>query len=204
MSSPETMDRLARRTSLAHRLPAGAKAAAALALIVTLAAWRGAPAVALGLIAALLASAAAISRLPWRHLLLRLFLFLPLTLSLAVLAGFTPGGWRTGAHLAARSLLCLVAAILFAGTTPFSEVLRLLRQLRLPPLMATALALAYRYAFLFVDEARRMQTARCARCFSASKRREAGWRAALIGRLLLRSLERSERVYAAMLARGWR
>lgn len=204
MIRPGAIDRLARTGSPVHRLPPAPKALAALALIATLATWREAPPAFLGAMALFLAGVAALSQLPWRFLAGRLLILSPFVLGLAALSLAFPGGWQQGAHAAARSLLCLGTAILLAGTTPFAGMLRLFRRLRAPPLLVTTLVLAYRYSFVLADEARRMQVARQARCFSPRKRREAGWRAALLGRLMLRSMDRSGRVHAAMLARGWR
>jgi cobalt/nickel transport system permease protein len=63
----------------------------------------------------------------------------------------------------------------------------------------------YRYLFVLVDEAMRLQTAREAR--SVGTGRNVVWRArvlgGMIGSLFIRSYERSERIYAAMLARGF-
>jgi cobalt/nickel transport system permease protein len=204
MIRPGAIDRLARAGSPVHRLPPAPKVFAALAIIVTLATWRDAPPAFLAAAALLLAGVAALARLPWRFLAGRLLILSPFILGLAALSLASPGGWRQGAHAAARSLLCLGAAILLAGTTPFAGMLRIFRKLHAPPLLVTTLALAYRYSFVLADEARRMQVARQARCFNPAKRREAGWRAALLGRLMLRSMDRSGRVHAAMLARGWR
>ena len=204
MIRPGTIDRLARSGSPVHRLPPAPKALAALAFIVILATWRDAPPSFFVAAALFLVGVAALARLPWRFLLGRLLILMPFILGLAALSLASPGGWRQGAHAAVRSLLCLTTAILLAGTTPFSGLLRIFRQLRVPPLLVTTLALAYRYSFVLADEVRRMGVARQARCFSPRKRREAGWRAALLGRLMLRSMDRSGRVHAAMLARGWR
>ena len=70
----------------------------------------------------------------------------------------------------------------------------------------------YRYLFVLVDGASRMQRARLARSGAASGAARAGgslaWRARvtgwMVGQLFLRSYERSERVYQAMAARGYR
>jgi cobalt/nickel transport system permease protein len=62
----------------------------------------------------------------------------------------------------------------------------------------------YRYIFVVFDEFDRMRQARLARSFG----RRRGWQewvtsAQLLGMLLIRSLDRAERVYGAMCARGW-
>jgi cobalt/nickel transport system permease protein len=79
-----------------------------------------------------------------------------------------------------------------------------MRRMRVPSLLVTTLALAYRYLFLFIDEAERMQRARAARTFSAG--RSHWWHAAasVAAMLFVRATERAERIFAAMCARGWR
>jgi cobalt/nickel transport system permease protein len=57
---------------------------------------------------------------------------------------------------------------------------------------------------VLADEAERMHRARASRTFD--QRRWHGWKslALLISQLFIRSTERAERIYAAMLARGWK
>ena len=84
------------------------------------------------------------------------------------------------------------------------DLLDVLKRWHVPALLVTTLALMYRYLFLLIDEAERMNRARASRTFIAGRRRS--WRAlgSLIGQLGVRSTERAERIYAAMRARGWR
>jgi len=93
--------------------------------------------------------------------------------------------------------------VLLANTTPFSELLPVLRRVRVPALLVTTLALMHRYLFVLADEAERMRRARAARSFTRG--RHFAWRAlaTVAGRLFIRASERAERIYAAMCARGW-
>jgi len=67
----------------------------------------------------------------------------------------------------------------------------------------------YRYIFVLADEALRMLRARASRSArtSGASCPPIGWQAkvagGMVGGLFLRSLERSERIYAAMLSRGY-
>jgi cobalt/nickel transport system permease protein len=197
------LDRWSRIDSPVHRLPAGWKLGATLALLLALVlvplrlTWFFA-AVAAGLVAV-----AALSRVPPRELLGRLLLLEPLVLGVALLSFLQPGGWRMGLLVVLRSTLCLAAAILLTNTTPFSEIVAVLRRARVPALLLTTIALLYRYLFVLADEAGRMQRARASRTLGPG--RVHAWRstAALAGQLFLRSTERAERIYAAMCARGW-
>jgi len=93
---------------------------------------------------------------------------------------------------------------LLANTTPFTDLLGVLRRLRVPTLLITTIALMYRYLYIVVDEATRMRRARRARTFSRLP--TFGWAnlSAVLSRLFVRTNERSERTYAAMCARGWK
>jgi cobalt/nickel transport system permease protein len=201
---PDFLDRHSRLGSPVHRLPAALKLCAALALVcITSTAPRDAVAWFAG-VAVLLSVVAAASRVPPRFLLTRLLLLEPFVLGVAVLSLFQPGGGRIFTALLIKSTLCLFTMILLASTTPFAEILRVLRRLRVPPLLVTTLALLYRYLFVLVDEARRMQRARAGRTFRRSRRQSWRMLGTLAGELLVRSTERAERIYAAMCARGWK
>jgi cobalt/nickel transport system permease protein len=192
-------DHYARTDSPIHRLPATLKLVVALLLVLLLVlippGWWFL-CVALGLVAA-----AGLSRIPPVFLVRRLLLLEPLVLGVAVLALLQPGGLRTFAMILTRSTLCLFTMILLANTTPFSEILGVLRRVHFPGLLITTLALMYRYLFVLADEAERMQRARQARTFGRTQ-----WSvlATVLGQLFVRSTERAERIYAAMCARGWK
>jgi len=108
-----------------------------------------------------------------------------------------------------KSWISVQAALLLTATTHFIDVLRALRALRLPQIMVAILSFMYRYLFILVDEAQRLLRARA--CRSAAPVGKGGgsviWRATVTGRLVgtlfLRAYERSERVYVAMLSRGY-
>ncbi len=74
----------------------------------------------------------------------------------------------------------------------------------LPPVLTSLMLLTLRYVATFGDEYRRLRTAMRVRGFRASSNRHT-WRSLgyLVGMLLVRSLERAERVRAAMLCRGY-
>jgi cobalt/nickel transport system permease protein len=198
------LDRYSRLDSPVHRLPAWLKTLAALALVVVVAAaprgwvWAFAGAAVALLVVAVL------SRVPPVFLARRLLLAEPFVVGVALLSLLQPDGWRVFEVLVARSTICVFALILLSNTTPFAELLGVLRAVRLPSLFLTVLALMYRYIFVVIDESERLQRARASRSFRREGMR--GWRtvAATAGQLFVRSSERAERIYAAMCARGWR
>jgi cobalt/nickel transport system permease protein len=113
------------------------------------------------------------------------------------------------ASIALRSWLSVQMAILLTATTPLPDLLLAMRSLRLPKLLIAILGLMWRYLGVLGDEALRMIRAREARSGSWNERSGGtlGWRArvtgAMAGSLFLRGYERSERIYNAMLARGY-
>ena len=151
-----------------------------------------------------MAAIAAASGIPWRFLVRRLLLLEPFVLGVAVLALFQPGGWHLFLVLVAKCTLCLLTMLLLSNTTPFADMLRVLRAARVPALLVTTLSLMYRYLSVMVDETQRMRRARMSRTFRAERRW--AWRtmATVVTQLFIRTTERAERIYAAMCARGWR
>jgi cobalt/nickel transport system permease protein len=107
------------------------------------------------------------------------------------------------------SWLSVQVALLLAFTTPFHDLIDALRELRLPRILISIISFMYRYLAVLGDEGSRMLRARDAR--SAAGPGSSGgsirWRATVTGRmvgsLFLRAYERSERIYAAMQARGF-
>jgi cobalt/nickel transport system permease protein len=198
------LDRWSRLDSPIHRAPAALKLGLALAAVVTTVVVPVAFPWVFVVVALLLVAVAGVSRVPAPFLLRRLLLLEPLVLGVSLLALFQPNGGAVALVIVTRSTLCLATMILLTSTTPFAGLLAVLRRLRAPGLLVTVLALMYRYLFLLVDEAERMQRARRSRTFD--ERRAQAWRslATLIGQLFVRSTERAERIYAAMCARGWR
>ncbi|MBN1579653.1 MAG: cobalt ECF transporter T component CbiQ [Anaerolineae bacterium] len=103
-----------------------------------------------------------------------------------------------------RAWLSVLSSGLMIATTPFSDLLDAMRALHVPDVLITIISFMYRYLFVLVDEAQRLQVARQAR--SVGTGQTVWWRAkvlgGMIGSLFIRSYERSERIYNAMLSRG--
>lgn len=114
------------------------------------------------------------------------------------------------ATIAAKSWLSVQVALLLTFTTPFHDLVDAMRDLRLPRILVAIIGFMYRYLAVLAEEATRMLRARAARSASVEGGRAGGslrWRARvtgqMVGSLFLRSYERSERIYAAMQARGF-
>jgi cobalt/nickel transport system permease protein len=193
-----------RHESPIHRLPAALKLGLALVIIVaTVLApiqWRG---WFLG-VAGLLVLMAIVSRLPPFFLFRRLLALSPFVLGVVLVNAYQPAGRVNWLGVAFKSVLCLLTVILVSNTTPFSQILRVLKSIRVPALLITTIALMHRYLFVLMDEAERMRRARASRTFTRGRRFH--WRAlaTVVGQLFIRASERAERIYDAMCARGWK
>ncbi|MDJ0737729.1 MAG: energy-coupling factor transporter transmembrane protein EcfT [Nostocaceae cyanobacterium] len=114
-----------------------------------------------------------------------------------------PLGWEKASFLLVRSLICLVVMNSFLLTLPPHSFGIALKSLPLPKALKQSLLLAGQYLEILLAEIQRMQRAAQLRGLAGT----GGWlryaSAAMIGSLYLRSLDRAERVYAAMVVRGY-
>ncbi|MEX2446040.1 MAG: cobalt ECF transporter T component CbiQ [Dehalococcoidia bacterium] len=221
-----SLERYAHRDSVVHRLDARAKVPAVFGYVVAIAMSREGDWDALALLAVPVVALAFLARLgPW-FVLRRTFIALPF-LAVALPLVFTrPGeplfvvpllGWTASqegveavATIITRAWLAVAVAVLLVSSTPVVEILRALRTLRVPRLLVATIFFTYRYLFVIGEEGQRMMRARDSRSARVPGRRAGRtvvWRARILGHmvgsLFVRSLERSERVYAAMQARGY-
>lgn len=110
-----------------------------------------------------------------------------------------------------RSWLSVQLAILLVAVTEFPKIVHALRHLHVPAIITVIISFLYRYLFVLADEVMRLLRARQARSARVAGQRAGGsvaWRARtaghMAGQLFLRSYERSDRVYNAMIARGYK
>jgi cobalt/nickel transport system permease protein len=104
--------------------------------------------------------------------------------------------------LKASAIALLVEPLL--ATAPFSVTIQALAGLKVPPAVCQMILLTHRYIFVFQSEVARMTKGMNARGFS--KRTDTETLRIIgnfLGMLLVRSFERTQRVYEAMLARGY-
>lgn len=155
-------------------------------------------------VAGLLVLVAALSRLPLFFLFRRLLMLSPFVLGVVLVNAFQPASRANWLGVAVKSVLCLLAVILVSSTTPFSQILRVLKSIRVPALLITTIALMHRYLFVLIDESERMRRARASRTFTRGRQFHWHTLATVVGQLFIRASERAERIYDAMCARGWK
>lgn len=200
-------DRYGRSVSPCHRLPPLVKLGLGVSVIV------GGVAIpienwpAYGVLGCLVFAGHSIAGIPMAYLLKRVSLFLPFLLMMAISLPLSQGfarGWELMATILFRGLLAFLVSLWLANVMPFEQLLITLRRLHVPAAIVAILAFMYRYVFVVWDELDKMRTAQRSRSFGAG-----GWwfrwktLSQLIGMLLIRSLERAQRIHGAMLARGW-
>ena len=116
----------------------------------------------------------------------------------------TTPGLLSAAHLILRVTAAVSFAVLLTLSTPWNDLLRALRVVRVPQMFVFVLAMTYRYIHLLVRLLSQMLLARKSRSVgptsAAENRRFLG---ASAGALFGKSQALSEQVYAAMLARGY-
>ncbi|MGI8730072.1 MAG: cobalt ECF transporter T component CbiQ, partial [Solirubrobacteraceae bacterium] len=168
--------------------------------------------------AGVLACYAVIGRVRPRDLWRRVRVVLPFVLAVGALVPFV----RTGgdsydlglltAHEAglavfltvgAKAVIGTLSAALLGTTTTFPQVLRALEALRAPRLFVLIAAFMYRYLFVIVEEVGRMRSSLLSRGYHPRNALQAGPMGRVATAMFLRTYGRGERVYQAMLARGY-
>lgn len=111
----------------------------------------------------------------------------------------------------AIAIICRMLSIVFVFTalvssTPQGELLMAIRQLGIPLIFLQIIQFALRYMKVLASESKTMLTAMKSRGYEKHNYfnlREIKYLGSLIGMLLLRSFSRAERIYLAMLSRGY-
>jgi len=111
-------------------------------------------------------------------------------------------GWISFISILMRFILTVTAALVLITSTGFNSVCLSLERFKVPKPFIVQLLFLYRYMFVLTEESERMVRARAVRSFSGKAMRF-GIFVSLIGHLLLRTLDRAERVYRAMCCRGF-
>ncbi|MCF8011503.1 MAG: cobalt ECF transporter T component CbiQ [Clostridiales bacterium] len=159
-----------------------------------------------------------LSRLPFSFLLSRLclpgfFIFIMLVLLLFLSQGtvlFKIGPLAVKkeglslAFLIAVRFICIITivTILFA-TSSFVKIIKVMRSLGLPPLLAEMMTFTYRYIFEIGKDLMTMLDAMKIRGFKARSLKDVSTLSSLAGTIFVRSYDQSDRVYSAMVLRGY-
>ena len=165
------------------------------------------------------------SRVKYSSIFRRSVVALPFIAAAVALPFTTPGiewfklpivGWTISepgairfASILLRAWIAVQAAVVLTVTTRVPDLFWSLSALKLPSSLVAIISFMYRYLFVLADEALRMMRARSARSsrLPDTPAPSLFWQGRvtglMVGSLFIRSLERSERVYSAMLSRGY-
>ena len=213
------------REGLIHRLDPRVKILASLFFILTAVSLPEGAWLSFGILLAILILLSGAAQLGMFYTVRRAFVALPFVLAALAIPFMTPGsalwvipglGWTVTIAglirfltIVARTWIAVQAGILMSATTGVADLLWGLDELRIPRLIVAIVGFMVRYLFVLADEVLRMRRARASRSpkLPGVKRPGALWQGRvagmMVGSLFLRSLERSERVHAAMLSRGY-
>jgi len=118
--------------------------------------------------------------------------------------GFAWEGLRLATLIFIKALSIVIVSFAIFGSSRFDVSMLALQHLRCPKILVQMLLFTYRYTFVFLEEMRRMHTSMRSRGFIPQTNMQTmtifGH---FIGTLLIRSFERTERVYKAMLSKGY-
>ncbi|MEW6601573.1 MAG: cobalt ECF transporter T component CbiQ [Nitrospirota bacterium] len=111
-------------------------------------------------------------------------------------------GWVSYISLIIKFILTISSAVLLIATTSFPGICYALEKMRVPRIFVMQLLFIYRYLFVLAEEAMRIVRARNMRTFG---KQGSGIKPFIniVSIFLLRSIERSERIYHAICARGF-
>lgn len=224
-----TFDRFEARQSFIHRLDPRVKVVVTLLFILSNVLLPDGTWAAFALAWGLVLVVNALAGLPLDYAFKRSFIALPFALAAITVIFTVPGPpaftlplgpWNftateTGlirfASIVIRSWLSVQMAILLVASTQFPDLMHALRHLRVPQMLVAVVSFTYRYLFVLSDEVLRLLRARESRSARLPGRKSGGsvwWRARvagnMVGQLFLRSYERSDRIYNAMVSRGYR
>jgi cobalt/nickel transport system permease protein len=157
-----------------------------------------------------------LAKLPYRTVFIRSLVEIPFVLFALLMPFFGTGpkvdflgielyeaGLWAGAGIIAKGTIGVVTAIILSGSTTAREILGGLEKLMVPAPLVSIATFMLRYLNVINDELGRMKIARESRGFEERGLKSWPILAQTVGTLFIRSYERGERVYLAMLSRGF-
>jgi cobalt/nickel transport system permease protein len=171
-----------------------------------------------GLYGVLVLAVIALSRVSWSLLLSRLAIELAFLIVILLGTLFRGGGevvWAWGifritsegltvlGSVTAKVIISLLWANLLTLTTPIPQLLQALLVLRFPPILVAIMASMHRYLNLLIDEFTTMRRAAQSRNLMLTPQNTRKVLGHTIGSLFIRTIDRGDRIYQAMLARGY-
>ncbi len=157
----------------------------------------------------------ALGNLPLRYLLKKMLLVSPFAIMIGIFNPFfdqkiiltvgdvgISGGWVSFMSIMLRFVLTVSATLTLIACTGFNAVCLALSKMGVPKVFIMQLLFLYRYIYVLMEEGIRMIRAKSLRSFS-DERTSMKVFVSMLGNLLLRTLDRAQRIYQAMTCRGF-
>lgn len=214
IASLREFDELSRRRSLVHQTNSVAQLLTTLVFLVVIASFdrfsffRLFPLILYPLLLFIL------SDTPARPVLKRLLIVEPLIVGIGILnplldrevvflgSLLISRGWITFFAILLKGALTVTTALLLIATTGMNRLAAAMRTVRIPRLFVLVFFLTFRYVSVLGEELSRSLRAYSLRAPTQRGIRIHAW-GSLIGQMLLRAFDRADRVYQAMLVRGF-
>jgi len=202
-----------------HRLDPRAKIIGLAGLVVVVVSTPARPVWAFILYAAILLFLIGVARLPLGQVFRRALIVAPFIGAVAVFLPFYQqagsGGYSLGGlhvtsegllvlwNVGAKAVLSVLGMIVLGSTTGFAGLIDGFARLHAPKVLLLIVSFMYRYGFVIADEAGRMRRAMASRNYRARWLWNTPVLGHALGALFIRSYDRGERVYVAMVSRGY-
>lgn len=146
-----------------------------------------------------------ISRIPFSFIFRHLrWVFIFCIFLLIIMPLTADDGFRYAILISLRAISAVILLFPMIGTMKFDSTLKALQKLKIPNMFVQMIMFTYRYIFVLIEETRRTLVASVSRGF---KKKTSVYNlkitGSIIGMLFVRSFERTERIYNAMICRGY-
>ncbi len=209
------MDELGRLDTPLHRLDARAKAVTTLLFIVFVMSFPRYEVSALMPFFVYPLALMSLGRIPSGYLLRKILIAAPFAVVIGMFNPFldrepvaaiggrvVTGGWFSFASILVRFVLTVSAALVLVACTGMNRLCAGLERMGLPRVFVVQLLFLYRYLFVVAAEGSRMRRGMQIRAAGSAAVPLRVYGSA-VGHLLLRSMARADRVYRAMMSRGF-
>jgi len=128
----------------------------------------------------------------------------PVSIAFGPFAWTTTSGWLRCAAIMGKFFVTMALLIALVSTTRFADLLAAMEKMGMPAVLVMQLGFLYRYIFVLIDRAHHMLRARAGRRLRyLGPKRELATAGAMVGSLLMHSIDTAGRVNIAMEARGF-
>ena len=111
-------------------------------------------------------------------------------------------GWVSFFTIILRFVLAVTAALILVATTGMDAICSALLKMHIPRVFVVQLMFMYRYLYVLLDELSRILLAYSLRSVHTKGLHYHVW-GSMLGQLLFRTIDRAQRIYQAMLCRGF-